>query len=120
VLLRIRAPRLQIEGGKSRVVELSPGTNRIDLEVRSRAPGQSLMRIETRSPDGRLELPTTSLPIRSSTISGVGAALSVISLTFLFAWWLVAARRRKRQAARVTGRHPTSESDPLGNHPDTV
>lgn len=109
VLLRLRAPRLRIDGGRTRVVELAPGTNRVDVEVTSQAPGQSLLRVETRAPDGPIRLRTAEVPVRSSTISGVGAALSIVSLLFLFAWWLSASRRRRRHEARSAGRHPTAD-----------
>ena len=109
VLLRLRSPRLRIDGGRTRTVDLAPGTNRVDFEVTSQAPGQSLLRVETRAPVGPIRLPTTEVPVRSSTISGVGAALSIVSLLFLFAWWLSASRRRRRQEARRAGRHPTAD-----------
>jgi len=108
VRLRIRAPRLEVTGGRTRIVTLQPGNNRIDLDVTSQAPGQSLLRIETTSPDGQLDVATSSIPVRSSTISGVGAAIGAVALLFLLAWWVSAARRRHRQAARATGHHPTS------------
>ncbi|MFM7068232.1 MAG: DUF6049 family protein, partial [Actinomycetes bacterium] len=108
VRVRIRAPRLEIDGGRTRIVRLVPGNNLVDIGVTSRAPGQSLLRIETSSPDGRLRLTPTSIPVRSSTISGVGAAISLLALMFLLMWWVSASRRRRRHAARSTGHHPTS------------
>jgi hypothetical protein len=114
VRLRIRAPRIEVDGGRTRVVTLQPGNNRIDLDVTSRAPGQSLLRIETTSPDGQIDVASTAIPVRSSTISGVGAAIGAVALLFLLAWWVSAARRRNRSEAKATGHHPTS-GEPSGD-----
>lgn len=112
VRLRIRAPRIEVGGGRTRVVTLLPGNNRIDLDVTSRAPGQSLLRIETTSPDGQIDVASTAIPVRSSTISGVGAAIGAVALLFLLAWWVSAARRRHRHEAKATGLHPTRGDGP--------
>ena len=112
VRLRIRAPRIEVGGGRTRVVTLQPGNNRIDLDVTSRAPGQSLLRIETTSPDGQIDVASTAIPVRSSTISGVGAAIGAVALLFLLAWWVSAARRRHRHEAKATGLHPTRGDGP--------
>lgn len=112
VRLRIRAPRIEVGGGRTRVVTLQPGNNRIDLDVTSQAPGQSLLRIETTSPDGQIDVASTAIPVRSSTISGVGAAIGAVALMFLLAWWVSAARRRHRHEAKATGHHPTGNDEP--------
>ena len=112
VRLRIRAPRIEVKGGRTRFVTLQPGNNRIDLDVTSRAPGQSLLRIETTSPDGQIDVAATAIPVRSSTISGVGAAIGAVALLFLVAWWVSAARRRHRHEAKSTGHHPTAGDGP--------
>ena len=111
LLLRARSVRLQIDGGDTRLIVLKPGENRIDLPVTVRASGGSLLRLDLRSPDGSIHLPPTSMPVTSSTISGVGAALSVISLLFLAGWWIRTTRRRRRQGARDGGAHPASDAD---------
>ena len=110
VLLRARSLRLVIDGGDSREVVLKPGENRIDLPVTVRASGGSLLRIDLRSPDGTVRLAATTMPVTSSTISGVGAALSIISLLFLAGWWIRTARRRRRQQARDAGDHPAIDA----------
>lgn len=112
VRLRIRAPRIAVRGGRTQVIVLQPGNNRIDLEVTSRAPGQSLLRIETTSPDGQIDVASTAIPVRSSTISGVGAAIGAVALLFLLAWWVSSARRRHRHEAKTTGHHPTAGDGP--------
>lgn len=99
-----RSVRLDIGGGDRRVVVLHPGENRIDLPVTIRAPGGTLLRVDASSPDGTLVLPSVSIPVTASTISGVGAALSALSLLFLACWWLLTVRRGRR--ARAGARRP--------------
>lgn len=109
LVMRTRSPRLEIRGGETREVVLQPGENRIDLPVQVRAPGPSLLRIELRSPDGTIRIPTEAVPVTSSRISGVGAALSVVSLVFLVLWWIRTHRRRRRDRTRTSGRHPSDD-----------
>ncbi len=108
VQLRLRAssPRLEVEGGESRIITLQPGENRFDLPVSVQAPGESLLRIELSTPDDGIQLASLDLPVRSTAISGVGAALSVISVLFLVAWWVHTHRRKRREEARANGTHP--------------
>lgn len=103
VQLWIRSVRLDIEGGDRRLVTLQPGDTVIDLKVTARAPGGSLLRIDATSPDGQIVLPAVAIPVTASVISGVGAALSVISLLFLAVWWSVSIRRDRRR--RRSDRH---------------
>jgi len=100
-----RSVRLDIGGGDRRVVVLHPGENRIDLPVTSRAPGGTMLRVDASSPDGTLVLPSVSIPVSSSTISGVGAALSILSLLFLAGWWLLTIHRDRR-SRRANSRRP--------------
>ena len=97
IRLRIRSNRLDIGGGPERTVVLHPGGNVTDLPVTTRAPGATLLRIDATSPDGTLVLPSRAIPVTSSTISGVGAVLSVLSLLVLAGWWLTTVRRNRRR-----------------------
>lgn len=115
-----RSPRLDLGGSAVTQVVLAPGENRVDLPVEVRAPGESLLRIELSSPDGLIELPGADVPVRSTAISGVGAALSVLSLLVLVAWWARTHRRRRRGDARDGGRHPSSEADDAGGATERV
>ncbi len=109
VQLWIRSVRLDVGGGDRRIVTLQPGENRVDLPVTVRAPGGTLLRIDASSPDEALALPAVAIPVTARTISGVGAALSVISLLFLAGWWTVSIRRERRR--RSTGENPTAPTD---------
>ena len=70
-------------------------------------------------PDGGLTLPATSIPVRSTAVSGVGAALSILSILFLAGWWLHTNRRARRQRAEESGSHP-SGSGGADDVPDSV
>ena len=109
--LWIRSVRLDIDGGERRRVTLHPGENRIDIAVTSRAPGGTLLRIDASSPDGELALPSVAIPVTSSTISGVGAALSIVSLLFLAGWWFVSIRRDRRRRREGPDDGPTGGAD---------
>ncbi len=115
VLLRLRSSRLDFPDGDERTIRLDPGENLVDLRVTSRAPGDSIVRIDVTSPDATVGVGSVQIPVTSSTISGVGAALSVISLLVLGWWWLATVRRRNRRSARRAGAHPTSQ---VGHPPD--
>ena len=112
VTLAARSTRLEVVGGDSQEIVLAPGENRIDLAVTVRAPGESVLRIKLLSPNEELEIGQIELPVRSTAISGVGAALSAISILFLLLWWSHTHRRRKRDEARSAGDHPTLGSPP--------
>jgi hypothetical protein len=111
VQVRIRSPRLEIQGGQTQTLVLDPGENRIDLDVTVQAPGAAIMRIDVTSPDGRLAIGQSSLPVTSSRISGVGAVLSVISLLVLAGWWLSTVRRSRREQRGLDGTAPDPDGD---------
>ena len=94
-----RSPRLDFPDGPTTEVLLTPGLNRIDLPVEVQAPGSSLLRIELTSPDSALALREVTVTVRSSSISGVGAALSVLSVLVLALWWTRTFRARRSTVA---------------------
>jgi hypothetical protein len=112
VKLTARSTRLEVVGGDSQEIDLAPGENRVDLAVTVQAPGDSVLRIKLLSPNEELEIGQIELPVRSTAISGVGAALSALSILFLLLWWSHTHRRRKRAEARAAGDHPTLASLP--------
>jgi len=106
--LRVRSSRLELPDGERRVVRLVPGDNLVDLRVTVRAPGESVVRVDVTSPDDSVGIDSVRVPVQASTISGVGAALSIASLVVLAWWWLVTARRRRRQGVLEGGTHPST------------
>lgn len=119
LVMRVRSPRLDIEEPTSEVV-LEPGENRVDVAVTVQAPGESLLRIALSSPDGGITVPGPDVPVRSTAISGVGAALSIVSVLFLMAWWFRTMRRGRRERARSNGSHPSAADTPSDEDRSTV
>jgi hypothetical protein len=109
LVLQARSPRLDIDDGESRRVVLHPGENRIDLPITVQAPGESLLRVRLSSPVPGIDLEGPDVPVRSTAISGVGAALSIVSVSFLVGWWIHTHRRDRRAGARLSGVHPSAD-----------
>lgn len=105
--LHARSPRITTPGGNEITLTLQPGENRVDLPVVVRAPGESLLRLRLTTPDGGIDVAAFDIPVQSTAISGVGAALSVISVLFLLAWWIGTYRRQRRDRARQDSSHPS-------------
>jgi hypothetical protein len=95
VLLRLASDKLaftsphdgEVDGFLERELVLEPGTTAEHVQVVTRASGDFPLRIELRSPDGRLDLGRTRVTIRSTVASGVGMALSFGAGLFLLVWW---------------------------------
>ncbi|HTO00409.1 MAG TPA: DUF6049 family protein, partial [Microthrixaceae bacterium] len=117
--VRARSPRLDVRFKSSDEVVLQPGENQIDLPVEVQAPGESLLRVQLMTPDGGMVLSSFDIPVRSTSISGVGSALSIISITFLLVWWIRTMRRRRREAARESSSHPSTADAPVSEESST-
>ncbi|MGB6057328.1 MAG: DUF6049 family protein, partial [Microthrixaceae bacterium] len=112
IRMRARSPRLAVRFSDSDLVILEPGENRFDLPVEVRAPGESLLRVQLATPDGSIVLSSFDIPVRSTSISGVGSALSIISVAFLLIWWLRTMRKRRRETGRAVSLHPSTAGPP--------
>jgi hypothetical protein len=111
VRMTTRSPRLEFPEGATRDVLLTPGENPIDIPVEVRAPGSSLLRIDLTSPDEVLEVREIQVTVRSASISGVGAVLSILSLLVLGLWWILTLRRRRSKGVDASGK---GDDDPVG------
>lgn len=111
VRMQARSARLDLGADAETEIVLLPGENRIDVPVQVRAPGETLLRLSFTSPDGQLAVGFVEVPVRSTAISGVGAALSIVSIVFLVLWWIHTHRRKRRNAAKATGAHPAGDGD---------
>lgn len=107
VLMRVRSTRVDVRGGPNRLIDLQPGTNRIDLVVTVRTSGQFNVGIDVRSADDQYLISRTAIRIRSSVFSGVGVVLSLGAGLFLVLWWLRTLRRERRQRSSHPSRKPT-------------
>ena len=75
---------------------LVPGRNRIAVPVRARTSGDARLQVTVRSPDDArlLQLRSTQLMVRTTSLPGVGVALFVGALAVLAIWWVRSARLR--------------------------
>jgi hypothetical protein len=110
VRIEVRADKLDFPRGDLLTTTLKPGLNSIEIEVRTRTSGDSPLEIVIGVPDadsGFGQLATSTFTIRSTALSGVGLAISILALLVLVTWW---ARhvRRTRAARRVAERAETS------------
>ncbi len=109
VILRIGSEKLRFPDGNELTLSLVPGLNEFELRVETVASGDARLTATLTSPDGRLDLATGTIDIRSTAISGLGLVISVVALLVLGAWWArtILRVRRERHAASVAA----SETD---------
>lgn len=95
--------RLEFPDGPQFSLRLQPGTNRVDIPVRARVPGDSPITISIDSPDGAANLVSARYTVRSTAVSGIGVVLSIGAILFLLLWWgRHVVRDRRRRATRAT------------------
>ena len=94
--------RLEFPDGEALEVVLEPGRNRLALPVRARTSGAARLQVTIRSPDEArlLQLGSTDLVVRTTSLPGVGVALFVGALAVLAIWWVRATRVRSAATAQ--------------------
>jgi len=97
--LRLESNRIHVRGGNHRIVELEPGTNRLNLPVTVRTSGQFSVDVTVLSADGALPISEARIRVRSQVFSGVGIALGGGALLFLVVSWVLTYRRERRRGA---------------------
>ena len=88
--------RLDFPEGDVIETVLAPGRNRIAIPVRARTSGDARLQVTVRSPDNArlLQLRSTQLMVRTTSLPGVGVALFVGALAVLAIWWIRSTRLR--------------------------
>jgi hypothetical protein len=109
VTLRLESDRLEfpeLTNGTTTLILKGPST-RVEIAVRARASGDSPLDVAIVTPDGRVELDTTTYRVRSTAVSGAGLLLSIGAGAFLLVWWgrTIRRDRRRRRALAPAGRH---------------
>lgn len=119
VIVRITSEKLRFPDGEELLLALAPGLNELQLPVETVASGDARIGISVTSPDGRLDLASGSVDIRSTAISGLGLVVSLISLAVLLTWWLrtILRVRRTRRAATVPDTSSADEVSPATKEP---
>ncbi len=93
---RLSFPRNRIE------TTLQDERTTVQIPVRTRATGDTPLRITVRTPDGQVIIDESQYTVRSTAVSGVGLLLTVGAGGFLALWWgrhLFRARARRRTQA---------------------
>lgn len=78
---RVEFPQNQIEE------TLEPGSTTVTIPVKTRASGDTPIRITVRTPDDGVILAESQYTIRSTAVSGVGLVLTGGAALFLAVWW---------------------------------
>ncbi|RMH78098.1 MAG: hypothetical protein D6683_08005 [Actinomyces sp.] len=115
VLLALDSEKLRFPEGAERVVLLEPGVNELAVLVDAPGTGDARLRVTLRSPRGDLVVADAVIDIRSTALSGIGLAITVVALGVLASWWIrsVLRGRRQRPAASVGAPDGAiSEEDP--------
>jgi hypothetical protein len=112
--------RLDFPDGSRKRIELTPGTNHIDVPVVDRTSGAFPLRITATSPDGVLTVTRARITVRSTVVSGVGLVLSIGALLVLAVWWISHWRSTRRNRRLVDPEDLAVNTDPdqAGNDPD--
>lgn len=108
VRIALESDRLEFPDGDAVDSLLQPGTNRIEVRVRSRASGAFPLDVTVTSPDEVLELDDTRVTVRSTAISGLGVVLSLAAGAFLAIWWIRHWRTTRRDRRLVSAAHPST------------
>lgn len=93
--LTIAEPRIE--------VVLDGDHTEVPIDVRSRLPGDTPLRVRVTTPDGAVLLSEGTYSVRSTAVSGVGLVLTVGAGLFLAVWWgrhIIRARRHRGRHAR--------------------
>jgi len=88
-------------GATTMDLTLAPGPTPVMVPVVARASGDFPLLITVRSPDGRLDVASTRLTVRSPFPSGVGLLLSAGAGIFLALWWARHWRTARRDRRLV-------------------
>lgn len=95
-IVELDSDSLDFPQGTTREVQLDRLNTSARFVVRARSSGTFPMRVRLMSPDGRLELASSRLVVRSTAFSGVGVLISAGAALFLVVWWGRHLRRGRR------------------------
>jgi hypothetical protein len=102
VVVSLQSDKFTFPDGSSRTVVLQRATTPLRLQARSRTSGDHLPVVITlTTPDGGLVIARTSLSVRSTSISVVGIALTLLAALVLLVWWFRTWRRGRRSRPRA-------------------
>ncbi len=103
VVVRLSSEKLRFPNGEDLDLALEPGLTELIIPVETVSSGDARIVVSISSPDGRLDLASGPINVRSTAVSGIGLIISLIALLVLAAWWArtIVRVRRNRQSASV-------------------
>ena len=102
VLIHLESSTLVVlHGGSTKMKLQADATTLTNAQVQIEGSGESTLNVSVLSPTGGQVLLSGQFKIRSTAISGVAVAISVLSLVILGAWWIRSARRKHRAKAQA-------------------
>ena len=106
----------RVEFPQNRIEQtLEPGSTVVTIPVKTRAAGDTPVRITVRSPDDGVILAESQYTIRSTAVSGVGIVLTAGAALFLAIWWGRHWRRGRGERGDGAELEPTPEPEPAAS-----
>ena len=113
VVIRLSAEKIRFPDGDELTLSLESGVTVLAIPVETLASGDSRISVAVTSPDGRLNLASGAIDIRSTAISGLGLVVTLIALIVLASWWARTIRRvRRNRLAANLNPAPTTQGPP--------
>ena len=102
VVLSLDSDKFTFPNGSTRALTLDHPTTPVRLAAEARTSGDKLpVTVTLRTPDGLLVIARTVVTVRSTSISVVGIALTVLAGLTLLIWWGRTWRRERQQRPRA-------------------
>ncbi len=109
---RVSSDKLRFPDGEQQQLVLEPGLTELIIPVETAATGDTRITVTLTSPDGRLDLTTGAVDIRSTAVSGLGLVISVVAFMILGMWWLRTILRVRRQHRAASVARAEDEGEP--------
>ncbi len=111
VKIVLASEKLKFDSGATVTATLQPGLNKVPVPVKAPSFGETPVEVKVQSPDASLTLASSTVPVRSTVVSGLGLVLSVGAGIFLAIWWARNARSARR-AKKLVDADPTGPTPP--------
>ena len=108
---RLSSDKFAFPDGSARTLTLDHPTTPVRIEARSVTSGDRLpVEVTLTTPDGQLVIARAALTVRSTSISIVGIALTVLAAIVLLVWWARTWRKGRNETA---ARRMSMETPPI-------
>ena len=102
VVVTVTSDKFTFPNGDVRQLTLDHPTTSVRVTAQARTSGDSLpVEVTVHTPDGRFLIAHAVIAVRSTPISFVGIALTVLAGAVLLVWWVRTWRRSRRLRLRA-------------------